>query len=212
MKQTPYDQYPKDKIKGLLDGIPFFNDLSVRDPAQHQFLLKQSSIMELSPGEVLIKKGEHIPPHFYFLLKGELAIYPDAKIERKSPVVGRLAQGQVLGALAVITGRPRTATIAVEKGAGDALVFCADFSCFGELKDVSKVSLGTKLALYRNVINNTRFKLEGYKAKNPKHPLTEEYLKIPKFSGEKDTFLELQHYTQQAIAMARLLEKWNDLQ
>lgn len=209
MKQTPYDQYPKDKIKGLLDGIPFFNDLAMRDAAQHQFLLQRASIIELVAEDVLIKKGGAAPRHFFFLLKGELAIYPDEK--PKGNPIGKLAQGQVLGALAVITGLPRTATIAVEKGAGDALVFAADFSCFGELKDVSKVSLGTKLVLYRNVINNTRFKLEGYKAKNPQHPLTGEYLKIPKFSGEKDTFLELQHYTQQAIALSRVLQKWNEM-
>lgn len=208
MKQTPYDKYPKDKIKSLLDGIPFFNDLSMRDPDQHQLLLKQASIIELSSGDVLLKKGEVTPPFFYFLLKGELAVYPDVK--PKGTPVGKLGQGQVLGALAVITKLPRTATIAVEKGAADALVFCADFSCFGELKDVSKVTLGTKLALYRNVINNTRFKLEGYKAKNPKHPLTEEYLKIPKFTGEKDTMLELHHYAEQAAALAKVMQKWNE--
>lgn len=211
MKQTPYDQYPKDKIKNLLAGIPFFNDLSMKDSAQHQLLLKHAAILELSGGDVLITKGA-VDRHYYFLLKGELAVYADETLDRKSVPVSRLAQGQVLGALAVITGLPRTATVALEKGSGDALVFSADTSLFGGLGDFSSVSLLTKLALYRNVINNTRFKLEGYKAKNPKHPLTEEYIKLPKFSGEKDTPQELKHYAQQAIVMARLLQKWNELQ
>jgi CRP/FNR family cyclic AMP-dependent transcriptional regulator len=210
MKETPYDKYPKDKIKTLLAGIPFFNDLSMKDSAQHQLLLKHSAILELSGGDVLIAKGA-VDRHYYFLLKGELAVYADKDIDRKSVPVSRLAQGQVLGALAVITGLPRTATVALEKGSSDALVFSADTSLFGELENFSSVSLATKLALYRNVINNTRFKLEGYKAKNPKHPVTEEYIKLPKFVGEKDALPELQYCAQQAIAMARLLQKWNEL-
>lgn len=211
MKSTPYEKYPKDKIKSQLSSIPFFNDLSVKDADQRQLLLKQSSVLELSPGDVLIKKGE-VDRHYYFLLKGELAVYPDKTIERKSVPVSKLAQGQVVGALALLTGLPRTATVAVEKAGTDALVFSADTSSFGELKDFSQITLPTKLALYRIVINNTRFKLEGYKAKNPQHALTEEYLKIAKFTGAKDTQEELQHYAQQAIALARVLQKWNELQ
>jgi len=211
MKQTPYDQYPKDRIKSLLSGIPFFSDLSVNDASQHQLLLKHAAILELAPGDVLIKKGE-VDRHYYFLLKGELAVYPEKSIERKSVPVSKLTQGQVLGALALLAGLPRTATVAVEKTGTEALVFSADTTPFGELKDFSQVFLATKLALYRNVINNTRFKLEGYKAKNPKHALTEEYLKIPKFTGSKDTLEELQSYAQQAIALARVLQKWNELQ
>lgn len=211
MKQTAYDQYPKDKIKNLLAGIPFFNDLAMKDSAQHELLLKHSAILELSGGDVLITKGA-VDRHYYFLLKGELAVYADKTVDRKSVPVSRLAQGQVLGAMAVITGLPRTATVALEKGSSDALVFSADTSLFGELSDFSSVSLSTKLALYRNVINNTRFKLEGYKAKNPKHPLTEEYLQLPKFAGEKETLSELQYFSQQAMVMARLLQSWNETQ
>jgi len=52
MKETSYDQYPKDKIKNLLGGIPFFNDLSMKDSAQHQLWLKHSAILELSGGDI----------------------------------------------------------------------------------------------------------------------------------------------------------------
>jgi len=211
VKQIPFDQYPKDKVKNMLSGIPFFNDLSINDPEQHQLLLKKSSILELNAGDVLIKKGD-VDKLFYFLLKGELAVYAEEKLDKKSTPVGMLTPGQVLGALTIITGLPRTATVAVEKKTGDALVFETDFAIFGELEDFSTINLRTKLVFFRIVINNTRFKLESYKAKDPKHPLAEIYAKLQKFSGTKDTKEELQFYANQATTLARLLQKWNEVQ
>jgi len=211
MKQTPLDKYPKDKIKSMLNGIPFFNDLSIKDSQQHQLLLHHSVIVELSGGDVLIKKGD-TDRTFYFLLKGDLAVYTEEKPDKKSVPISTLSQGQVLGALTIITGQPRTATVAVEKKAGDALVFETDFSVFGELNDFSKITLATKLAFFRNVINNTRFKLESYKTKDPKHPLAEAYAKLEKFAGAKDTKEELAFLHKQASMFARLLSKWNEVQ
>jgi len=211
MKKTPLDKYPKDKIKSMLGGIPFFNDLSINDPQQHQLLLHHSLIVELSGGDVLISKGD-TDRTFYFLLKGDLAVYADEKLDKKSTPIGMLSQGQVLGALTIITGLPRTATVAVEKKAGDAMVFETDFSVFGELEDFSKITLATKLAFFRLVINNTRFKLETYKAKNAAHPLAEVYGKMVRFSGIKDTKEELIFHAKQAATLARLLQKWNEVQ
>ena len=91
-------------------------------------------------------------------------------------------------------------------------MFETDFSIFGELNDFSKITLATKLALFRIVINNTRFKLESYKAKDPKHPLAEVYAKLEKFSGTKDTKEELVFLYKQATMFARLLSKWNEVQ
>jgi CRP/FNR family cyclic AMP-dependent transcriptional regulator len=213
MKKTPLEQYPKDKIKSLLGGLPFFNDLSINDAQQHQLLLQHSSIIELGNGEVLIRKGEsdHI---LYFLLKGELGIYTEKEPGRKSPPISRLSQGQVLGALTVITGLPRTATVAVvgEKGQADVLVLATDVSVFGNKDDFSQVTLRTKLAIYRMAINNTRFKLETYKSRDPKNPLAEAYAKLPKFTGTKDTLDELKHHASQAVALAKILQQWNELQ
>jgi len=211
MKKTPLDKYPKDKIKSMLGGILFFNDLSIKDPQQHQLLMHHSLIVELSGGDVLIKKGD-TDRTFYFLLKGDLAVYTEEKPDKKSVPIGTLSQGQVLGALTIITGQPRTATVAVEKKAGDALVFETDFSVFGELNDFSKITLATKLAFFRIVINNTRFRLETYKTKDPKHPLAEVYAKLEKFAGVKDTKEELAFLHKQATMFARLLSKWNEIQ
>lgn len=209
MKKTAYDAYPKDKLKPMLGGIPFFNDLQVKDAGQYQLLLKQSSIIELSGTDVLIKRGE-ADMILYFLLKGELAIYIEESPGKKSTPVGKLSQGQVLGALTLITGLPRIATVALEKGAPDALVLAVDVAPFGALEDFSRITMATKLALYRIAINNTRFKLETYKAKDPKGPLTEAYGKLQKFSGARDTLEELKHHASQAPMLAQLLQKWNE--
>ena len=168
--------------------------------------MEHASIIELKPKDVLIKKGtaDHM---FYFLLKGDLAIYTEEKLSRKSTPIGSLSQGQVFGALAILTGLPRTATVGVEKGGFDALVFAADFSVFGEVDDFSQVTLQTKLALYRIVINSTRFKLEGYKAKDPNHPLAEVYSKVKKFDGEKDSKEELLHHHRQASMLGAFIGK-----
>lgn len=210
MKTTPFDKYPKDKAKTLLGGIPFFNDLLVRDADQYQLLLKHSSFIEIGGAEVLIKKGG-VDKTLYFLLKGEMSIYVEENPGWRSTPIGKLAQGQVLGALTVITGQPRIATVAVEKGAGECIVLATDVAPFGNLEDFSRISMTTKLAIYRLAINNTRFKLETYKAKDPKHALAETYMKVPKFSGPRDSIEELRHHAEHAPALARLLQQFNDL-
>lgn len=210
MKKTPYTKYANDKINALLNGMPFFSDLSINDIQQYQFLLKHATVLELKPGDTLIKKGSR-DAVVYFLLKGELGIYVDAKIGRRSQPVSRLSQGQVVGALAVLSEQFRTASVAADKEGGEALVLALDFALFGELDDFSQMGLATKLAFYRIVINSTRFKLEGYKAKNPRHPLAEVYGKVKKYSGDIDTLDELKHHARQASMFARLLEKWNEV-
>ncbi len=211
MKKTPYSDYKGGGIQGQLDGIPFFNDLAINAPDQKSLLLDHSSIVELKPGDVLIKKGE-VDNTFYFLLKGELAVYGTEKITRKSEPVSALSTGSVLGALAAMTRLPRTATVAVEKSGSPAQLFATDFSAFGELEDFSTISLATKLAFYRIVINNTRFKLEGYKNRDKSHPLAQIYDKIKKYGGDKDTLDELKYHAKQAMMLARVLEKWNAIQ
>lgn len=210
MKQTPFAKYPQDKLKPLIEGIPFLADLAIADPQQYDLLLQNAKIIEMKPGDVLIKKGT-MDTNVYFLLKGELGIYAEEKISRRSEAISNVTQGRVLGGLAVLAGQLRTATVAADKITGPALLLGIDFKLFGEMDDFSKINLETKLAFSRIVINSTRFKLEGYKAENPNHPLAGVYAKVKKYGGAKDTLEELQYHTRQASMLARLLEKWNEV-
>jgi len=210
MKKIPYSKYEQGKLAPLLNGIPFFADLSIGDPSQYSFLLEHAEVMELKPGDMLIKKGSR-DRVVYFLLKGELGIYTETRIGRRSQAVSHISQGQVVGALAVLSDQFRTASVAADKEGGDAIVLALDFELFGELDDVSQMSLATKLAFYRIVINSTRFKLEGYKNRAPNHPLAEVYSKIKNYTGDRDTLAELQYHSRQASMFARILEKWNEV-
>jgi signal-transduction protein with cAMP-binding, CBS, and nucleotidyltransferase domain len=210
MKTTPYADYPHSKIASSLKNIPFFEDLLIDNPEQQKLLFDNASIMELGGGDVLIQKGQ-TDRAFYFLLKGELAVYPTEKLSsffKKAEPIGHLSEGQLFGALAMMTGNPRNATIAAEKGSS-AVVFACDCTIFFALEDFSIVTLATKLTLFRMVSNSIRFRLESYKGRDPNHPLAQEYAQIPKFTGDKDSVDELRYLSEQVEKYASLLERWN---
>jgi hypothetical protein len=207
MQIKSLEELGEETLKALLNQIPFFNDLAMQDYQQFELLLQHSNIVELDPGEVLMKKGS-IDQKFYFLLKGNLDVFPDETPGDKA--IGQLSQGQVLGALSIINEQPRTATLAannVEK----ATLFSTDFSIFGELDDFSQIKLTTKLSLLRIVINNTRFKLEVNRMNEPDHELAKKLAKVEKFDGEKGTAEELDALAEQAFFLGQLLDLWNNV-
>lgn len=206
MKKIPLSEYPKDTIETLLSQIPFFNDLSLHDKPQYDLLLEHSSMVELDPGEQIIRKGT-VDKTFYFLLKGQLDVYPDADIKGKP--INQLSPGQVFGALAIINDQPRTASLAASGSSGSTL-FATDFSVFGALDDFSVIKLETKLSFLRIVVNNTRWKLEVYKMNDPDHPLVERLDSVHRFNGEKNSLEELQHLKQQSRELGDILNEWNN--
>ncbi|HEY9033596.1 MAG TPA: cyclic nucleotide-binding domain-containing protein, partial [Pseudomonadales bacterium] len=143
---------------------------------------------------------------FYFLLKGQLDVYPDADIKGKP--INQLSPGQVFGALAIINDQPRTASLAASGSTGSTL-FATDFSIFGALDDFSVIKLETKLSFLRIVVNNTRWKLEVYKMNDPDHPLAARLDSIHRFSGEKNSLDELHHMVQQSKELGDILNDWN---
>jgi len=205
MKTTPVSSLDSASIPTLLGQIPFFKDLMVDDNPQFQLLLKYSSIIELDPAEVIVKKGD-IDKTFYFLLKGQLEVF--AEEERGNKAIGQLSEGQVFGALSIINDQPRTATLAAP-GDAKATIFATDFSIFGELEDFSQVKLNTKASLLRIVINNTRWKLEINRMNEPDHPLVRKLDNLAVFDGLKNTEGELNFLAEQAFVLGQLLDDWN---
>ena len=205
MKNTQIASLNESTIQTLLGQIPFFKDLMVDDNQQFQLLLKYSSITELEPAEVIVKKGD-IDKTFYFLLRGQLEVF--AEEERGVKAIGQLSEGQVFGALSIINDQPRTATLAAP-GDATATIFATDFSIFGDLEDFSKVKLNTKASLLRIVINNTRWKLEVNRMNEPSHPLASKLDKLEKYSGLQNTEGELNFLADQAFLLGQLLDDWN---
>ena len=206
MKDIPLSTFGSDTIETFLSQIPFFNDLSIHDNQQYNLLLENSKIIEIDPGEQIIKKGE-MEKTFYFLLKGILEIHADENARGKS--INQLTPGQVFGALAVINDQERIASV-VSSAESPATVFATDISIFGAPDDFSQINLDTKLSLLRIVINNTRWKIEVYKMNSPNHPLVSNLDEIKRFSGEKDTIEELLDLTEQSKKLALLLNDWNE--
>ena len=207
MKRIELADYPKDSIRLLLSGIPFFKEVATQDAEQLKKLLNNSWLMEYEAGEEVMRRGTK-DNVYYFILRGNLAVYPDNQ-EQHHRVVNHLSTGQIFGALSLLCNRERTASIAADKN-GTALLFCSDFSLFGELGDFSEINLQTKLSIYNLVVNNTRWKLELYRMEHADHPLAKKTREIPYYLGPKGTVDELHSLYTQVEALADLLEEWNN--
>lgn len=210
MKSTPITSLTSDALNVLnaqLSGIPFYKDLMFNDPEQMTVLLSHSTLIEPVPGEVVIEKGAR-DKMFYFLLSGQLAVYPDGK--RKGRALSYLSSGQILGALALLCNAPRTATLVADPESFRVQLFGTDFVPFGALTDFSQIKLSTKLVLWRMVMHNTRWKLGVYRMQNPDHPLSQALQKVETFAGEKDTVEELQSLDRQIHQLTELMQQWNE--
>lgn len=207
MKATPVSSLKPEAVESLLSGIPFYKDLMFNDPEQTKILLSHSQLYEPAAGEVVIEKGA-MDKTFYFLLSGQLAVFPDGKKKKDAQIF--LSAGQILGALALLCDSPRTATLVADPKSGRVQLFGADFTPFGALTDFGQIKLSTKLVLWRMVMNNTKWKLGVYKMQNPDHPLSQALQKVEVFSGEKGTVDELQSLDRQIRQLTDLMQKWNE--
>lgn len=206
MKTIALSQYPHETLETLLSGIPFYKDLMLEDRLQTDILLRYSRVFEPAPGEVILRMGDR-PDAFYFLLKGQLIVYPDG--DQAKPAVNYLSAGQVFGALSLLCQSPRTATIVADPKATRVMLFGTDFVPFGELENFGKIKLSTKLALWRMVVHNTRWKLEVYRMEHPEHPLAPELRKVELFKGERNSIEELRSLDRQIRQLTDILLKWN---
>ena len=206
MKTIPLTNYPHDTLETLLSGIPFYKDLMIDDRLQTDILLRYSRVFEPAPGEVIMRKGDRADT-YYFLLKGQLVVYPDGDLA--SPAVNYLSAGQVFGALSLLCQSPRTATVVADPNVSRVMLFGTDFVPFGDMANFSKIKLTTKLALWRMVVHNTRWKLEVYRMEHPEHPLAPALRSVEIFRGEKNTIDELQSLDRQIRQLTDILLKWN---
>ncbi|WNO10149.1 cyclic nucleotide-binding domain-containing protein [Teredinibacter sp. KSP-S5-2] len=207
MEVHPLSRYPQATLDNLLASIPFYKTVQQTDQYQYDLLMRYSRVSEFRPGEVLMEQGQN-DQWLYFLLKGQLAVLVgDTKAERK--VVNYLTPGEVFGDLAVLVDHQRTATVIADSNCKRVLVFGTDFTVFGELTDISKISLFTKLVYYRNMVHNLRWKLEVYRMSYPEHSFASNHRKVKLYIGKKDTLEELISLDEQARALARLLVQWN---
>ncbi len=207
MKTIPLTTYDNETIDSLLTGIPFFRDLKMADEPQYRLLLSYSNLYEAEPEELVITKGQR-DNMYYFLLRGQLIVYPDGS-GKSSAGQNYIGSGQVFGALALLCDIERTASIAVDPQYPKALLFGTDFKPFRDPEDFRQIRLETKLAFYRGVVHHTRWKLEVYKMEYPDHALVKEMKRIEFFIGDRGTVDELRSLHRQVQQITALLTTWN---
>lgn len=205
MKAIPIDTYPQDMANAFINGITFVNEVRVNDSKQLAILMKNACFMEFDRGEILLTAGK-AGRRYSFLLKGQLAVYADDDTD--GPIINQITPGQSFGGLSIICKARRTATIAVSPLCKSAMILSLDLAGLGELNDFSVYTLQTKLALYRAIVNNTRWQLELYKMDYPTHPLTQRK-PIDIYIGLRNTEQELVSLDQQAHQLLEMLVEWN---
>ncbi|CAA0090545.1 Uncharacterised protein [BD1-7 clade bacterium] len=194
-----------EKLQRLTAPIAFWTDLRVDDQLQFQLLMESSQLVELTPGEILGRKGAR-SSQIFSLVRGSLDVFPE--IMPGDRALSQLSPGQIIGALGVLNDEPRTATLAASTIEG-AQVIATDLAIAGRLVDFSKVNLNTKIRLYRNVVNNTRWKLEVYKNSTNDLTLKQELSLFKPFAGDRNSKEELEFLAEQCEGLGILLDCWN---
>jgi CRP/FNR family transcriptional regulator, cyclic AMP receptor protein len=198
-------QVPNSELTLLLTRIPFFKELRLRDEAQLQLLLTYSCLVELAPGETIMRRGQK-GTWLYFLIKGKLIVYRDQVDPAQA--INSITPGELFGDLAQLCDHQRKATVAASEDRS-ALLFACDFKAFGDIDNFAQIKLSTKVLFYRTVVHSIRWRLEVLRMDQPEHPLVNELRKLPMFGGARDSLEELHALHTQAQYLASILERWN---
>lgn len=207
MKDVDLKKQTKESIQRFVYGITFFKEVIDSEPEQFERLMESSRIVEADPDEIVIHRGDK-DPYLYFLLKGRLIVLPRDDADN-SEALNEINPGELFGAMAMVTGQERSATIKVHHSSKSNLLFAVDFNHFKDISDFSEFSMATKVSFYRLIVHNIRWTLETNKMKEPNHPLVTKMRQLTLFRGERGSLEELQSLHQQANELADILSEWN---
>lgn len=116
------NQVPTDERLAVLREVPLFRGL---DPSHLRRLAELAAEVHAADGDVLMRQGE-TGDEFLVVIDGNVLI------ERKGRRLARLGPGDFLGEIALIDGRPRTATATAD---GDTRLIVLDHRQFDALLD-----------------------------------------------------------------------------
>lgn len=206
MKIKDLSEYAASEVAALMARIPFFKELQQKDSEQLAVLLAHSCIVELDPGETIMRRGDR-GAWLYFLIKGQLAVYLDEPGHGQP--LNQITPGELFGDLALLCDYERKATVATEPTSRPAVLFATDFKPFGDLGNFEQVTLATKLLFYRTMVHSIRWRLEQKRSELTDASYANDLRKCPFFHGEKGSFDELENLHQQARYLALVLDRWN---
>ncbi|MFY0640927.1 MAG: cyclic nucleotide-binding domain-containing protein [Bermanella sp.] len=202
MEKLSKIEYSTEALQRLVRSVTFFKDIVQVNPSQFDLLLSVSEFVQAKAGETVLQKGNQ-DQVLYFLLKGQMSVFS----EDDGDSLNIINPGEVFGALSMVTGRGRSATVKAET---DVVLLGIDFKYFREIDDFSLFSMETKLVAYRMMSHNIRWNLELNKMQDPTNSLNKKLLKLPIYKGEKGDKEELLALHEQSRLLAELLCEWND--
>lgn len=207
MKNVDLQAQTKESIQRFVYGITFFKEVIDAEPDQFDLLMESSRIVEVDPDEIIIHKGDK-DSFLYFLLKGRLSVLPNDQSPMEESL-NDVNPGELFGAMAMVTGQERSATIKAHPSSKENLLFAVDFNHFKDINDFSQFTMATKISFYRLVVHNIRWTLETNKMKEPSHPLVTKMRQLTLFRGDRGTMEELESLHTQANELAAILSEWN---
>lgn len=202
MEKLSKIEYSTEALQRLVRSVTFFKDIVQVNPSQFELLLSVSEFVQAKSGETVLQKGNQ-DQVLYFLLKGQMSVFS----EDDGDSLNIINPGEVFGALSMVTGRGRSATVKAET---NVVLLGIDFKYFREIEDFSLFSMETKLIAYRMMSHNIRWNLELNKMQEPTNSLNKKLLKLPIYKGEKGGKEELLALHEQSRLLAELLCEWND--
>lgn len=202
MQKLSRVEYNTESLQRLVRSVTFFKDIVKFNQSQFDLLLSVSEFVQAQAGETVLQKGNQ-DQVLYFLLKGQMSVYSDDDGE----TLNIIHPGEVFGALSMVTGRGRSATVIAKT---DVILLGIDFKYFREIEDFSLFTIETKLIAYRMMLHNIRWNLEVNKMQYPANELNKKLMKLPIYKGEKGGKDELMALHEQSRLLAELLCEWND--
>ncbi|MGR6872630.1 Crp/Fnr family transcriptional regulator [Pseudomonas sp. HK3] len=202
MQKLSRVEYNTESLQRLVRSVTFFKEIVQVDQKQFDLLLSVCEFVQAQAGETVLQKGNQ-DQVLYFLLKGQMSVFCDDDGES----LNIINPGEVFGALSMVTGRGRNATV---KAQTDVVLLGIDFKYFREIDDFSLFTVETKLIAYRMMLHNVRWNLEVNKMQDPANELNKKLLKLPIYKGVKGGQDELVALHEQSRFLAELLCEWND--
>jgi len=204
-KTLKLEKIPEWAVYPVLEGIPFFKLALRKDPEQIKFILANTLIQEVASGEVLIRRGD-IDNNIFFVVLGHLQVYSDN--DSRFPV-DTIAQGEMFGEIAMITNLQRSSTVVGDINSRKILVVKTDFSPFGELYDLRRISLQTKLVFYQIIVESIQKRVDNFIRQYPEFVVAHPMHPIAPFTGKPGTMEEVAHHYEKARKLALSLTEWN---
>lgn len=197
---------PRAELEMLLDRVPFYRQVHQQEAWQFEQLLSATRLVELAPGEVIMRAGEK--GHWlYFLVRGQLDVYAQAADDGQR-LLNRITPGELFGDLALLTNSERRATVQAEPGGRSVQLVALDVTGFAD-DTARQFNTQTRILFYRQLVHSVRWRLESARMSHSGHPLFAELRKVPVYNGPRNGQDELQSLRTQARLLAELLVRWN---